>query len=259
MIDFHLHARRERGWLEAVLRASDAAGIGKTVLFGLGPPLGEMENREVLALARRRRDRLVPFAHLRLGRDRARDVRRLAAAGFAGLKAIWPAGPYDDQRFWPVYAEAERLGLPILFHTGIVLRSPVDRQQPVSSLWMRPGALDLVARMFPRLRIVAAHLGGPWFDEAFMMARVHPNLWLDVSSGSGWRAKGLDGAYFREKLGWWDGAGKLVFATDQPHTRLSPADAVREWKRLLTAVKPSPEAARRFWRGNASEILGLPR
>lgn len=259
MIDFHLHARREPGWLPRTLRLHDRAGIGRAVTFGLGDALDEMTNNEVLTACRKHRDRLVPFAHLRLGKDGPRAVRSLADRGFRGLKAIWPAAPYDDKRFWAVYAEAERLRLPILFHTGIVLRSKMDQGRPVSSLWMRPAALDLVARMFPKLALVAAHLGGPWFDEAFMMARVHPNLWLDVSSGSGWKSKGMDARYFRGKLGWWNGVEKLVFATDQPHTRLTPADAAREWRGILKAARVPSETEDRFWYGNAAEILGLPR
>ncbi len=259
MIDFHLHARREPGWLLKVLHLHDKAGIARAVTFGLGDALGEMTNGEVLAACRKHRDRLIPFAHLELGRDSARTVRTYADKGFRGLKVIWPAASYDDERFWAVYAEAERLRLPMLFHTGIVLRSKTDRRQPVSSLWMRPAALDLVARMFPKLALVAAHLGGPWFDEAFMMARVHPNLWLDVSSGSGWKSKGMDARYFREKLGWWNGVEKLVFATDQPHTRLTPADAVDEWKGILKTADASSETTDCFWYGNAAGILGLPR
>lgn len=255
VIDFHLHLPCARGAVDAALRALDAAGVARAVCFGLGAPLAELDNPGVLAAAARRPDRLVPFAHVRLGLDRAGDIRRLASAGFRGLKCIWPRGPYDAEPFWPVYAEAERLRLPILFHTGIVLRSGVDATQPVSSLWMRPGTLDLVARMFPRLRIVMAHLGGPWFAEAFMMARVHPRVWLDVSSGSGWRAKGMNARFFRETLGWWNGFAKLMFATDQPHTRLSPRAAAREWRAILSGARVPRADRERFWSGNAEAIL----
>ncbi len=257
MIDFHLHARKKRGWTLKILRLYDRAGVHRAVTFGLGDALGEMTNPEVLALCLKHPDRLIPFAHVRLGRDTARTVKSLAEEGFRGLKAIWPIAPYDDKRFWPLYEEAARLALPILFHTGIVLRSKVDERQPVSSLWMRPGTLDLVARRFPKLKIVAAHLGGPWFDEAFMISRVHPNVWLDVSSGSGWRSKGMNARYFGEKLGWWNGFVKLIFATDQPHTKLSPADAVREWKGILAAARASQSTQKRFWSANASEILNM--
>ena len=255
MIDFHLHLRDERGYLDGILRAYDRAGIEKGVAFGLGRVIGELENPGTLRLAARHKDRLVPFAFLRLGKDSPRTVARMADQGFRGFKVTWPTGPYDDRRFWPVYAAVQRAGLPILFHTGIVLRSRADARRPLSSLWMRPAALDLVARRFPRLKMVAAHLGGPWFDEAFMMARLHPNLWLDVSAGSGWIAKGMDARYFRRKLAWWGGVSKLVFATDQPHTVLTVARRVSEWKGILRALRPSREAARAFWDANARHIL----
>ena len=44
---------------------------------------------------------------------------------------------------------AERHGIPILFHTGIVMRTPADRELNVSSTKMMPARLDAVARSFP--------------------------------------------------------------------------------------------------------------
>ena len=256
MIDFHLHVPRRKGYLAEILRAYDKAGIEKGVAFGLGEPMQEMSNPELLKATKPHRDRFVPFAFFHLGKDSPRNVNQLADQGFKGLKIIWPTGPYDSERFWPVYKAAEKAGLPILFHTGIVMRTRQDQRQPVSSLWMRPGALDLVARSFPGLRMVAAHLGGPWFDEAFMMARVHPNLWLDSSAGSGWKVKGMDGKYFKAKLGWWNGVSKLVFACDQPHTNLTVQERMLEWKGILGAVGADRKSREAFWSGNAKTILG---
>jgi predicted TIM-barrel fold metal-dependent hydrolase len=57
----------------------------------------------------------------------------------------------------------------LLFHTGIVNRTDPDTPSDVSSDRMRAGTLDLVARRFPKLRIVGAHLGNP--DYAWAAGR----------------------------------------------------------------------------------------
>lgn len=55
-----------------------------------------------------------------------------------------------------VYARAQRLGLPVLFHQGT---SPV-RTAPIR--YAHPLLMDEIATAFPELRIVMAHIGHPW-------------------------------------------------------------------------------------------------
>ena len=74
-----------------------------------------------------------------------------------------------------VYAEAERLGMPVLFH-------PSGQFTEQSKLeYGRPYLLDEVARTFPKLRIVIAQLGQPWIDETICMLGKHANVFADVS------------------------------------------------------------------------------
>ncbi len=62
----------------------------------------------------------------------------------------------EDPKMFPVYAEASKIGLPILFHVG-------DEKTDNST----PKAVRFVADKFPDLEIIAAHMGG-WtaWDEA---------------------------------------------------------------------------------------------
>ena len=66
-----------------------------------------------------------------------------------------------------VYAEAERLGMPILFHPG----GQFTEQSKLE--YGRPYLLDEVARTFPQLRIVIAQLGQPWIDETICLLGKH--------------------------------------------------------------------------------------
>ena len=49
----------------------------------------------------------------------------------------------------------------ILFHTGIVIRTNPDTPTDVSVDRMRVTTLDNIARRFPKLTMIAAHLGIP--------------------------------------------------------------------------------------------------
>ena len=106
--------------------------------------------------------------------------------GFVGLKAIRPAHPYDDERYFPFYERAEKLNMPIVFHTGVVSRATRSMLTPglsTNSSNMRPGYAMGIAAAFPELTLVLAHLGAPWGEEAFSVALSHPNIYLDLSGG----------------------------------------------------------------------------
>jgi hypothetical protein len=98
-----------------------------------------------------------------------------------GLKGI-KLGP-NYQNFDPlgenaerVYAEAERRGLPILFHQGA---SPI-RTAPLR--FAHPLTIDEVALRHPELRIVMAHMGHPWQADTIVTIRKHPHVYADISA-----------------------------------------------------------------------------
>ena len=51
-----------------------------------------------------------------------------------------------------------------------------------SLLQARPILLDEIALRYPELKIVIAHMGHPWFDEAIAVVRRHPHVYADVSA-----------------------------------------------------------------------------
>jgi predicted TIM-barrel fold metal-dependent hydrolase len=77
--------------------------------------------------------------------------------------------------FLRVCAALERLELPMLIHQGTTFA------RAGSLLQARPILLDAIALRHPELRIVIAHMGHPWFDEAIAVIRRHPNVYADVS------------------------------------------------------------------------------
>lgn len=98
--------------------------------------------------------------------------------GLVGLKLAPIYQCFDplDKMCYPLYAKAQELGIPILWHQGTsyVEKGPLESCNPV--------LLDPIARAFPDLKMVVAHLGHPWFNEAVCLVRKHRNVFADVSA-----------------------------------------------------------------------------
>ncbi len=114
-----------------------------------------------------------------------------------------------DSRAMDVYAEAERLGMPILFHPG----GQFTEQSKLE--FARPYLLDEVARSFPKLRFVIAQMGHPWIDETITMLGKHHNVFADVSGllARPWQA--YNALVSANQYGVID---KLLFGSDFPYT-----------------------------------------
>ena len=82
-----------------------------------------------------------------------------------------PLGP----DFLRVCEALERLELPMLIHQGTTFA------RSGSLLLARPILLDEIALRYPKLKIVIAHVGHPWFDEAIAVVRRHPHVYADIS------------------------------------------------------------------------------
>ena len=81
-----------------------------------------------------------------------------------------------SREFLRVCEALERLGLPMLIHQGTTFA------RAGSLLQARPILLDEIALRFPKLTIVIAHMGHPWFDETIAVVRRHPHVYADVSA-----------------------------------------------------------------------------
>lgn len=168
IIDAHLHCSGEET-ADNLVRMLDEARVDVGVF--LAPFLSgayTLHDRESLRRANAHlgrvinghADRLIGFAVVNPQLPGATEDLREAVEkhGLRGLKLV-PSGwhPYDDAAH-TVYAEAESLGLPILFHSGIFIDGRSGR-------FCRPVFYEAV-REHPHLRVTLAHLGWPWCDEA---------------------------------------------------------------------------------------------
>lgn len=83
-----------------------------------------------------------------------------------------PSSPACD----PLWAYAEKHGLPVLAHTGTTFVHQADLN------FARPALFDSVARRFPELRLILAHLGHPYEGECLATIRKNPHVYADISA-----------------------------------------------------------------------------
>jgi len=266
IIDAHLHCSgTERS--DDVLRSLDEAGIDMAVLlapflspgYSLDDPASLARANEHLArLVRGHADRLLGFAVVD---PRAADAplqlrRAVETLGLRGVKMV-PTGWYPyDHAVQPVFAEAHRLGIPVLFHSGIFIDGRSGR-------FCRPTFFEAL-RDYPGLRVTLAHLGWPWCDEAIavgLIDRIHgvaadaAMFRFDISFGPPppYRREVLARAL--EVLG----AEMLQFGSDcfLPCPGSHIAERMRWVVDLLDGLGVEPSARARIWSGTAAAWLGL--
>jgi uncharacterized protein len=212
LIDCHVHHDGSNEFLERLVAKLEP-------LQGLAMLITAPKDVDaVTAFMKTHPNRLVGLGEIALDSPEAlENIDRFHSAGFRGLGEITkPQYAYDDRRYWPIYERAERYGMIILFHTGIVNRTQPDVPEDASSDRMRVSTLDLIARRFPKLTIIGAHMGNPDYAWAGEIGRWDPNLYFDVS-GSTLIKKQEDYAFFKT-IFWWT---SLV----SPHTPKSKTTA----------------------------------
>jgi predicted TIM-barrel fold metal-dependent hydrolase len=182
--------RRALAAPEGLLRLMDEEGIERAALINYPAPevmgFDHSVNEWSGRFAAGHRDRLVPVGsvHPRWPGDAGAEVRRLVEGLGIGLIKIHPphqlvrANAYleGDHALRAIYEAAERLGVPVMIHTGTSV-FPGARNR-----YADPMPADDVAVDFPRLPIILAHAGRPLYMEtAVFLARRHPNVHLDLS------------------------------------------------------------------------------
>jgi len=183
---------RERlpGWWDLsgdmLISDMDRAGVDRSVLlttdFALGAGTGDTISLEKLheiyaQAVERHPGRLVAFAGVDPRRPQAAKFLEKAVRewGMKGLKLVPVVGFYpNDNRCYLLYQKCVELEIPVIIHTG-------PEAVPGYSKYGQPVLLDEVANDFPDLKIIMAHAGLCWWEEAATIASNKPNVYLDVS------------------------------------------------------------------------------
>ena len=152
----------------------------------------------------------------------------------------------DDERVFGVYEVAEELGIPVLLHTGTTgIGAGMEGGAGIRLDYARPIYVDNVATMFPKLKIVMAHFGWPWHEEALAIALHKANVYIELS---GWAPKHIPEIVIRYADTLLQ--DKVLFGTDYPMIR--PRRWLEEFKNLRLRDESREKI---LWR-NAEKILG---
>ncbi len=252
LIDAHQHLYSKPDALPKLVDACRANGIAKVCLSACGEQYEQPENPAVKAAFEQYPDLIVGLGYVRLGIDGPDAVDGLHKDGFKGLKVIAPRKNYNDQSFFPIYARAAARRMPILFHTGPVQRFPLDGSLGTDSATMRPVFLDGIARRFPELTIIGAHLGGCWIDEACSVASCNPNVFFDLSGIINllWDK---EPAYFQTVLFWNRAKHKFVFGVDNDEKDIPVL--IERYNSLMDRLQFPEELKRAVFHDTMARIL----
>lgn len=273
VLDFHIHIRTPaftgtRDWTfirdinpeleaqlpafatrEGVEAALAAEGVVRAVVIPEVLPFsGTNITADWIAAYCRGSDRLIPFAlfHPYQATDLVAELQRqVEGLGCRGLKLLPSYHHYllTDRRLYPVYEEAQALGLPCMFHCG---SSTFDR---TVMRFCDPLQIDDLCADFPNLLVVAAHGGrGFWYREVAFLTRLHRHLYFDVAGLP--PHKLLE--YFPDlpRL-----ADRILFGTDWP---VVPGGRIRPAIEAIRALPIPAAAVEAILGGTARRLLRLP-
>jgi predicted TIM-barrel fold metal-dependent hydrolase len=263
LIDCHVHHDGTQDFLEKLVSKMETLE-GMSMLITMPKDLDQ-----VTAFMKSHPGRLIGLGQIDLDAPNVlEDVDRFHNAGFRGLGELSkPHYSYDDRRYWPIYERAEKYKMIILFHTGIVNRTHPEIPEDASSDRMRVSTLDLIARRFPQLTVIGAHLGNPDYAWAGEIGRWNPNIYFDVS-GSTLIKKQEDYTFFNS-IFWWTSVKsahtpktsasafeKLVFGSDVFEGDLGELDReLDRYHHMLDACHVSPETQAKIFSGTLWSIL----
>ncbi|MCC7104681.1 MAG: amidohydrolase [Chloroflexi bacterium] len=239
---------RERyGTPEQLLQYLDENGVETALLLAeVAPATSALVTSEAVADFCMGQPRLLACASINpyLVSQPGRELERLVRErGVRGLK-LYPSYAFfypNDPMLSPLYAAAERLGVPVLVHTGTSV-FPGSRLKYGDPLY-----LDDVAVDFPELKILLCHGGRTfWYDRAEALVRLHRNVYIDVA---GLPPRKLP-VYFPqlERLG-----HKFVFGSDWPGM---PGD-IRDNIAAIRQLPLSEEQIEGMLGGTAARLLGI--
>src|SRR5205807_9990088 len=177
---------------ELRLQEMDQAGIDMQVLSHGAPSAQKLSGSDAVALTRRVNDRLhaaivahprrfAAFSALPTSNPKAAadELERTTKLGFKGamLHGLANGVFLDDKRFWPIYARAEKLDLPIYMHPSLpqpdvmriyyedyakdfpmITRATWGYTVETATLAIRL-VLSGVFEKYPKLKIILGHLG----------------------------------------------------------------------------------------------------
>jgi uncharacterized protein len=214
-----------------ILDRMDAAGVDLAMVCSLAQ---RIENDFIIELAGTYPDRFFGFGQVRPADDDALDeIARIAEGGLRGLKLHPSLHGYhvaDHGLLDPIFQACADHGLMILVNA-------------LDDAFCAPLAIEEIARGFPEVPTVIAHMGAVWnVPEAILVAERTANIYLETSATL---LSDVRGAYNRL------GPAKILMGSEWPGSDF-------DLERMKIAKGIPDEADRALVEGgNMAKLLGL--
>lgn len=227
------------GESEALLKAEQEIGVKRTLVCSVATTPKQVQSiNDFIAAECAAHPEFIGYAAMHGGyEDIAGEVERVIGMGLRGIKLHpdFQRTPIDDKASYRVYEVIEGR-LPVLIHMG-------DYRHDYS----HPTMLAKVLGDFPKLQVIASHLGGygAW-DEAEAVLYGAEQMMVDTSSALGFMSQERALRLIRHY-----GVERCMFGTDFP--MWSPAEEVE--RHLALGLRE--EEYRRIFALNAKGFLGV--
>lgn len=206
--------------------AMSQAGVDVAIVFGLAASRAGVHtpNEHVASFCAEATTPTIAFTALDpLDPDWRQQVDEAHGLGFRGIK-LYPVLAHFDPlapEFAEFYELAVERRMVLLWHMGATPSPPgrLDLSQPL--------IVDEVARRYPDLKQVIAHMGHPWQRDTNVVLRKNHNVFADVSAS--W-ARTMDGFMALVNAQEWGTHDKLLFGSDYP--LWTPAEAIKQFRGL---------------------------
>ena len=262
IIDTHIHAFDEKIAEKAILKLSEISGIlpstdgtvtdAKRVLlnskvdYGVILPVATKPTQQQTInnwAKEQYKESIISFGTVHpQANDLLDELERIKHMGLKGVKIhndYQNVFIFDDCNL-KMYKRMEELNLPVVFHMGYDPASPtIHRAMPYDLIWLH--------EKYPKLKIIAAHMGGlyAWESVLFHLAGTD-NIYLDTA----FVANRLSISLFNDILKK-HGADRVLFGSDLPWS--TPQ---RELEQIYKSNLSSSQIDKILYR-NAVEILEL--
>jgi predicted TIM-barrel fold metal-dependent hydrolase len=196
---FDVHMHMPRNWeqpdtdpepmVDRIVEVASAAGITKACMLS-GGRFGPGYERAI-EIVQKYPDFLIPIAMIDPEEIDEDGVQRLWDMGYRGLKLIGVQRDYDDPDYLPTYGKAEELGMPVIFHMGVIgggvdysithprrdhrQRRPTRAGRRCRTAWGRATSASRMTSTASSQPLRGSRSSGPTSGTALRICR----LWLD--------------------------------------------------------------------------------
>ncbi len=194
------------GTVDGLIESGRKIGVSKYVIHSSATTVDQVKRiNDYVSSVKSEHDEFIGFGTLHSGLDDIdEEVDRIIALGLKGIKLHpeFQSFVIDAEEMLPVYKAIEGR-LPLLIHMG-------DENKDSSS----PYRLSRVLDMFPRLIVIAAHLGGYRMWKESCECLIGRKIYMDTSSSLYFmnpekavemiRAHGIEKVFFGTDYPMWD-------------------------------------------------------